>query len=229
MVPQYGYNTQGVEVDYNATDVAEVLINSLQEINKNDMPILGRAFLTSAYLMVDTENQQFTLARANATNAEKIVPLGPPACQSPKSTATPIPTVSTAASATGPTTVSSTPPIPAITHQGVSKGVIAGATVGGAAAIAICLGALLLLRRRRRTRQYQIAQTENEKRDPPIDGVSEPGSGIHKAEMSSDYTHQPAAEMPSQRHPPYSLGPHEMPSQQEQQPYKTAHYEMPTT
>ncbi len=227
VVPNYGYETSGSMAVFNASTANEVLINSLQDINKNDMPLLGRSFLSSAYLMVDQDNQQFTLAGVNATNNEKIISNGPPVCQSPKSISTPAPTSSGAAGATSPPAVS---PTPANTHQGISTGVVAGAAVGGVAAVALCLGAfLLLLRRRRRTRQEQLARMESEKRDPPVTGVSEPGFGMPKAEMSSDYTHQPASEMPSQRHPPYQLGPYEMPSQQQQLPYKTAHHEMPTT
>ncbi len=225
VVPQYGYSTQGVEVDYNASTVVEVLINSLQGVDKNDMPILGRAFLSSAYLMVDADHEQFTLARVNATSAQQIVPIAPPACQSPKSIATPIPTTSTASSTTGPANVSSTPPVPAGTHQGVSTGVVAGAAVGGAAFVALCFGVLLLLRRRRRTHQQQLAQIESEKRHPPITTSSQAEFGMIKAEMPSDYTHQPPAEMPSQRHSPYQLAPYEMASQG-RSPHVPAPYEM---
>lgn len=217
VVPNYGYDTQGSITAFNASTANEVLINSLQDTNKNDMPLLGRAFLSSAYLMVDQDNQQFTLAEVNATSNQKIVSNGPPVCQS-----------SSAAGATNSPTIS---PTPATTHQGISTGVIVGAVVGSAVALALCLGAILLLRRRRRTRQEQIVQTENEKRDPPITRVSQlsqPGLGMYKAEMPSDYTHQPRAEIPSQRHPPYQLGPHEMPSQQHSS-YQPAHHEMPTT
>lgn len=215
MVPNYGYSAQGAEVEYNASTVAEVLINSLQDVNKNDIPVLGRSFLSSAYLMVDADNQQFTLAKVNATSAEKIVPIGPPACQSPKSIATPTSTTSTATSTT----------FPAGTHQGVSTGVVAGAVVGGAAVVALCLVALLLLRRRRRLYQQRLAQMESEKRDSPITGVDQPGFGMIKAEMPSDHTHQPPAEMPSQRHSPYQLAPYEMASQG-RSPHVQAPYEM---
>lgn len=225
VVSQPGYSRQGVAVEYNASTVQEVLINSIPGGNNGDMPILGRSFLSSAYLMVDADNQQFTLARVNATSAEKIVLIGPPACQSPKSIATPIPTTSTATSTTGPAAVSSTPPVPASTHQGVSASVVAGAAVGSAAAVALCLGALLLLRRRRRLYQQRLAQMESEKRDPPITGVDQPGFGLIKAEMPSDHTHQPPAEMPSQRHSPYQLAPYEMASQGHS-PHVPAPYEM---
>lgn len=227
VVPNYGYDNSGSMVVFNASIANEVLVNSLQGINKNDMPLLGLSFLSSAYLMVDQDNQQFTLAGVNATNNEKIVSNGPPTCQSPKSISGPAPTSSSAAGVTSPSVV---PPTPENTHRGISTGLVAGATIGGVAAVALFIGVLLLLllRRRRRTRQEQVARIESEKRDPPIIGVSEPGFGMQKAEMSSDHTHQPAAEMPSQRHPPYQLGPYEMPSQQHL-PHKITPYEMPTT
>ena len=206
-VPQPGYSSQGVAVHYSASTVQEILINSIPGGNNGDMPILGRSFLSSAYLMVDVDHQQFTLAAVNATSAQQIVPIGSPACQGPKSIDTPTSTTSTTASTTGPAAV------PAGTHQGVSTGVVAGAVVGGAAVVALCLVALLLLRRRRRTHQQQLARMESEKRDPPVTTFSQPEFGMAKAEMPSDYTHQPPAEMPSQRHSPYRLAPYEMSSQ----------------
>lgn len=225
VVPQPGYSSQGVEIAYNDSTVREVLINSLEGLDKNDMPILGRAFLSSAYLMVDVDHEQFTLARINATSTQQIVPIGPPGCQSPRSIATPIPTTSTAAGTTGPAVISPTPSIQTSAHQGVSAGVIAGAAVGGAAAVALCLGALLLLRRRRRTYQQSLAQMESEKRDPRVTGADQPGFSMIKAEMPSDYTHQPPAELPSQRHPPSHTAPYEM-AAQGRSPHVSAPYEM---
>lgn len=209
-------------VVFNASTANEVLINSLQDINKNDMPLLGRSFLSSAYLMVDQDNQQFTLAEVNPTSNQKIITNGPPVCQSPKSISTPTPTSSSAVGATSPPAVS---PTPANTHRGISTGVVAGAAVGGVAAVVLCLGALLLLRRRRRTQQQQSAQMESDKRGPPITEVSQPGFGMIKAEMPSGYMHQPPAEMPSQRHSPYQLAPYEMASQG-RSPHVPAPYEM---
>ena len=48
-----------------------------------------------------------------------------------------------------------------------------------------------------------------------------------KPEMPSDYTHQPAAELPLERNPQYDLAPYEMPSTGGKSHSPQAEYEMP--
>lgn len=224
VLPNYGYDALGSLTEFNST-TNEVLINSLQEINKNDMPQFGRSFLTSAVLIVDQDQEQFTVAPVNATSNEKIVPLGPPVCQSPNGDAAPTSTTSgNAAGATSPSAISPTSSVPPTTQRAVSTGVVAGATVGGAAALAFCLLAFLLIRRRRRTQQHHLARIGSEREDPPITRVSQPGLGMYKPEMASDHTHQPPSEMPSQQHPPYQFAPYEMESQRPTPPPKQTEF-----
>jgi hypothetical protein len=49
------------------TSVRNVVINSLQFDNSNDLPVLGRLFMSSAYVMVNQEAGVFTLWQANTT------------------------------------------------------------------------------------------------------------------------------------------------------------------
>ncbi|KAL1792464.1 hypothetical protein ACET3X_008971 [Alternaria dauci] len=47
------------------TSVRNVVINSLQFDNSNDLPVLGRLFMSSAYVMVNQEAGMFTVWQAN--------------------------------------------------------------------------------------------------------------------------------------------------------------------
>jgi len=55
----FGVNFYG-ELVANAT-TNELLTNSIQEVNENDMPILGRQFLSAAMLMANLDAQTSTL------------------------------------------------------------------------------------------------------------------------------------------------------------------------
>ncbi|KAK8088144.1 hypothetical protein PG997_003105, partial [Apiospora hydei] len=51
----------------------DLVINSIQDVNANDLPQLGRQFLTAAYLMVNMDADQFTLWSANPTSDQDLV------------------------------------------------------------------------------------------------------------------------------------------------------------
>lgn len=121
--PDYHFNAEGSLTEPNST-VRELLFNSLQEANANDMPVLGRPFLASSYLFVDNDRQEFTLWPGNPTaTEEEIIPVG--------TTTTCIPNIGTAtppaASPTPgskdlpPISPSVTAPLPA-SSSGVSLG-----------------------------------------------------------------------------------------------------------
>ncbi|KAK3291752.1 aspartic peptidase domain-containing protein [Chaetomium fimeti] len=50
-----------------------LLINSMQDINSNDMAALGTTFLSAAYLMVNQDTDRFTLWAANPTTESDLV------------------------------------------------------------------------------------------------------------------------------------------------------------
>ena len=113
-------------------------LNSLQEINKDDIPILGQTFLSSAYLHVDLDQSQFTLWQSNSTRDSKIVALGPS-------------NTCTASSVPGPTnpvvpSTSSTP-----TDSTAPTGAIVGGAVGGVVLLVSLAVLLFYLRRRRQS------------------------------------------------------------------------------
>jgi hypothetical protein len=55
------------------TTVRNLVINSIQDMNKNDMPILGRLFLSSAYLMVNQDAGRFSIWQANTRAGESDI------------------------------------------------------------------------------------------------------------------------------------------------------------
>lgn len=200
----------------NANNTREVLINNLGGNWKNNMPILGRPFLTSAYFIVDQDHRQFTLAQVNRTSDKSLVPLGPPTCDHVNST------ITSASGASGGDTHAATssnskmnPAVPS-SHQGLSKGAIVGTVIGSVSAVALCLGALLLFMRRRHTRQQHLEREEAVNRENTRTSIdSQSAVRMNRQEMSTDHEHQPRVEMPLERHSPYQLAPHEMPSRQQ--------------
>jgi len=84
-------------------------------------------------MLVDNDNQEITLWQAQASKAQNLAPVGEPACPSPSS-AIPQP----------PSPTSSPPSIiqSAVARATLSKGAIAGASVGGVIGIAVVLGAI---------------------------------------------------------------------------------------
>lgn len=128
VVPDIEINPVGQEVVSNYTKYAEVLINSLQADNANDIPRFGMPFLSSAYLMVDNDNQQFTLWASQQSQSSNLVELGPPACRPPVATSTPTP---------NPPPSVLAPPPPSSSNNGPSKAAIAGGSIGGLATISL--------------------------------------------------------------------------------------------
>ena len=180
----------------------EVLINSLQNINENDMARLGQPFLSSAYLMVDNDKEQFTLWQSKPVTTSNIVAIGPPACSPPATTAaspTPKPLSSVIAPA-----VHLPPPA-----KSVPKGAIVGGVIGGIAAIALGLGAFFLQNKRRGQGRPALLQQDYAAKDvydPHYSDVST----MDKPEMPTD--RQPPLELPLVKDPGYSVAPYEMPA-----------------
>ncbi|KAL8689244.1 MAG: hypothetical protein Q9218_005039 [Villophora microphyllina] len=203
VLPDYSVNAQGF-LTIDDPSVREVTILSLVDINKNDMPILGQPFLSSAYLFVDHDHEQFTLWASNRTSTEqKLVPIGPGTCRPSASIATPFPT-STAQTPTVP------PPRNSNEHRSISTGGIVGIVIGSLAALAII--SLLLVRylRRRHPRTPPPPpphDTKPERQDARLTTYL-----ASKPEMPSD--RQPPQEMPLEQHAPYTIAPHEMPAEQ---------------
>ena len=148
VVPDVVINPEGQTYAPNSS-IAEVLILSLQAINVNDMPLFGLPFLSSAYLIVDNDKQQFTLSQSQKSSISNLVAIDPPACSIPAPSPTSQPLASVLASS-APTSTPTPQP-----SSGIPKGTIAGAVVGGLAITFISAGLFLFQKRRRVEKQKQ--------------------------------------------------------------------------
>ena len=194
VVPDIEINPGGQEIVSNYSTYAEVLINSLQAINLNDMPRFGMPFLSSAYLLVDNDNQQFTLWASQQSETSNLIELGPPACRPPVAPSVP----------TSTATAPPPPPSSSLTDSRPSRGAIAGGVIGGLAAILLFCSAYLLQRRRRKRQQNRQQTLQG-----GFDATYSDNLAYNKAEMPSDQ--QPPQELALVKSPGYDFVPHELP------------------
>ena len=187
-------NSEGHEYPSNSSQV-EVMINSLQNVNLYDMPLFGLPFLSSAYLIVDNDKQQFTLAQSRQSTISNLVAIGPPACNTLAPSLTSHPSGSVPAS---PSLV----PTPEPSHS-TPKGAIAGAVVGGLAVIAICMGLFFIQMRRR------VEPLPRDQMQEHVTMAAVNSSVYTKSEMAADT--QPPQEMPLDRDSGQGVAPYEMP------------------
>ncbi|KAI0454096.1 aspartic peptidase domain-containing protein [Xylaria acuta] len=121
---------------------SNLVINSLQDVNENDLSQLGRMFLSSAYVMANQDSGKFTIWAANPTTVESLVGVD----GSGKDVTT------FCSNSTAPESTATTPTAPGPSGNAnspkLSSGAIAGIVVGAVAAVAIVTGALLWRRRR---------------------------------------------------------------------------------
>ena len=139
----------------------------------NDMPILGRQFLSSAYIMVNQDKGEFTLWSSNPTNAVDLVAMDENGDEmtdwcGPEETVTPTPSAT------------SRPPEPQETdtddpEEGLGTGEIAGIAVGAVVGVIMGLVGLFVWRRRRRRAAAAAAnpaqQTQPPYQDPDTSAV----------------------------------------------------------
>ena len=205
VIPQYDINSKGQTYINNST-LREIQIYSLQGSMDDDMPNFGKPFLSSTYILADNDRQEFTLWQSNSNSSEEIIPLGPPLCGGSSDSSS---------AATAMSSSTNTPP--PLRAPPVSKGVIAGAVIGGLAALALCIGAFLLLARKRQAKRDQHAEA--------IDAEDKSSSQLFdKPEMASDQ--HPPQEMSDTRDPGYTMAPYEMPGSKTAQ-YTMSQYELP--
>ena len=167
------------------------------------MPLFGRVFLTSTYLLVDQDRQQFTLWRANATEGQRLVPLGRPTCNGT------LPASNSLKSAASSALVQPTA-TGASAHSGssLSKGGIVGVSAATLVITSVFIAALLVWTKRQ---QHRKLQNTKRRTDPSKPAVIDPDMYSHnhmRPEMPCDWN--PPQELPLQANTPYSLPPHEL-------------------
>ncbi|KAL8963674.1 MAG: hypothetical protein Q9193_000094 [Seirophora villosa] len=189
VIPNYAIDTQGSITEPDST-VRELLISSLQNATQNHMPMFGRPFLSSAYLLVDQEQEEFTIWNYDPTSTDrKLVPIGAD-CSGGSDSAASSATTDSVPPQSGASSDSKT----------MSTGSIAGAVVGSLVGLALIT--FLIFRYYRRHQRLSHHGTSVEK-DPRV-------SVFHgyKAELQAE-NHAPG-ELPLEQDPPFSLQPYEM-------------------
>lgn len=124
VIPDYFINAQGTMYFNDST--REIMLDSLKDINANDLPTLGHTFLSSAYMMVNQDASTFILWESKSTTDQHLVAVrSSSACTAPAAS-------STFAKSTPPSGATFGPP-----PSRLSGGAIAGAAIGGVAAAAL--------------------------------------------------------------------------------------------
>ncbi|CAJ2502698.1 Uu.00g100920.m01.CDS01 [Anthostomella pinea] len=167
---------------------SNLVINSLQDVNANDITQLGRQFLSSAYVMLNQDSGKFTLWSANPTGVEDLVAVdekGQDATDWCEASTAPTPGAG-ALDGAGASQVGKSSSNGADAQ--VSPGAIAGAVVGGVAFLAFVIGGLLLYRRGR-AKANAVARSA-----PSIDTPAYRNTMSYQGGASS-YIHKSVSEM----------------------------------
>ena len=145
---------------------SNIVINSLQTYNNDDLPVLGRLFMSSAYLMVNYEAHLFSIWQANT--GSKIPELI--ALDEKNNLISDFCSGRSNVSSVGPNDGSSGPPSspeeaekPKTLTGGAIGGIVAGAV---AAVIGILLLGYYLYRRKKKTDDEGLMQEESELKLP---------------------------------------------------------------
>ena len=193
--PYVVIDANGLEVIQNSTTERLTAFYSLG--SGYTCGVLGRAFLSSAYIMVDNDQKQFTLWQGQPSQEQKLVAVGGPSVCSGSALAS-TPTSSPAQATSSPSTSS----------PSISKNDIAGITVALISIIIGCIGIGFYLARRR-TKQGECASiSEDEKGNHSSLGSD--ASNFQKPELPSDLDHQPPQELALEQNPSNTMPPYEM-------------------
>jgi hypothetical protein len=119
--------------------VRDLMLYSLQDVNKDDVPRLGRVFFSSAYLWVNNNDRTFTIWEANPTEDSDLVSVVDSDLSTTCGTSRVIPptlTNTTTATATATNAISSDTQT-AAKNKALSKGALGGIIAGGTVVLGI--------------------------------------------------------------------------------------------
>lgn len=212
---------------------AALLISPTLDENTADVPILGRPFFSSAYLMVDLDAQTFTLWQANATTDERLVTVGGACADAPKVNDAPAnattghpATTSSASSNPSNSSFASDSSAPAKPSKSVSAGTIAGIVVGVLCGLAVVVGAFALFFIRSRRRRAALASNQGNL------VLNKYGSGSETVYGSGNYTSPKQRfpeEMSAEQDQSYELLAHERPLEVPGGPWDSRPVELPAS
>jgi hypothetical protein len=167
------YNEDNGKIEDNST-TRNIVINALSnEGNEGDLPLLGRLFLSSAYLMVNHDEDKFTLWQAET----EVKPAALKAVAEDGQIVENFCANSTNGDDATPAS-SSNSASPTSTSDALSGGAIAGIAFGGVGAIAILTSFAYFFLYRRRKRRDGVVITGDYKDSPPPEYRSIGGSVI---------------------------------------------------
>lgn len=125
-----------------------LMLNSLQQVNAKDLPLLGIPFLSSSYLVVDPDQGQFQLGETVSSSKQVLVPGTVSQC--PKAS----PTGTQSQGAPSPT-ASQEPP----TSSGSNSRVIIGAAVGvSVVGLAVATIIIILCKKSRKPKVESVGE-----------------------------------------------------------------------
>ncbi|KAK1462224.1 hypothetical protein CMEL01_14191 [Colletotrichum melonis] len=159
VLPHVLLDEQTGEMLVNATE-KDMLIDSMQDVNKNDMAQLGWQFLSAAYLQVNHDTSEFSLWQANPTWSQDIVALDSgdndvtDFCSSQSSEGNK--TVNGGGDVGGSGEGSGNDSSASTSSPGLSRGAIAGIAVGGAAVVALIIGTAVWFLKRKKSKALSI-------------------------------------------------------------------------
>lgn len=187
------------------SSAATLLISPNDGPNVNDVPLIGMAFFSGAYLTVDLDNRTWSVWPAKATTDTNLIAIGGSCGDATNITSQ---TTGTDNSHTSSTPHHSDGATPAHKSSTLSTGVITGIAVGGSAAALSAVGLIVffVLRRRRKS---------NRSREEDASIKSFAGSfASHDPIMKG---HVPMQEMAGSQTAPYELRSDEKPVELAQQ------------
>ena len=190
-----------------------LLLAPTKGVNVNDIPILGRPFFSSAYLMVDLEAMTFTLWQANATTDSRLVTVGGTCASSPQVNQTPEPTITSSAS-----------PTATLQPDGkLSTGAIVGIVVGGACALVIVAGfiAFTIVRKKR------LSLIPSDDNRPSLNVFDSPQT-LQQSGYRASETHYYPQEMLAGQDQLWELLTHERPGEAPGGPWDSRPIELPS-
>ena len=192
MKPLVDINSNGEEYIVNGSNIRLTAFSTLDQFL-----YLGRPFLSSAYMMVDEDQRQFTIWQGKTSEDQNLIAVRQPPCTTSA--------ISSTLSLTPTTTASS---ISNPVHQ-LSRGTIAGISVPAMTAVALGLVlTLLFVRAKRRRRQVLRVQERENNGRPSSRDANDPLH--HKPELSSD--RQPPQELAPGRNAGDAIPPFEIPA-----------------
>lgn len=208
MIPDLYVNPSGTTYFNDST--RELMLNPLAAPNNNDFPLLGQTFLSSAYMMVNYDTNQFTLWQANATEMQDLVAIAPSSTCKPSNSPQTIVNQTAAASGAPSTQATANPPAgapPPTSTKSLSIGIIAGAACGGLALIVFSLLAGLFIHRARKRKAAKESPTFNLVKSENVHASGYPkGSMIQ--ELPSEFAQELGPAWPHEMGPGM---PHELP------------------